>query len=185
MKGEVFGPILPVFTYKDIDEAIKIIKQGDKPLSVYYFGANTSRNKNLQKVRQETSSGQFCVNEIAMQFMSPKLPFGGVGQSGYGRCHGYQGFLELSNQKSIFTKYQIKMWPFSVIWPPYTKSKQRTVHFMLKYLSANQSTIAKRLVILIILLWILWLVVTKRITWKKVKNAQNILKVALSMTFKM
>lgn len=57
MKGEVFGPILPVFTYKDIDEAIEIIKQGDKPLSVYYFGANTSRNKNLQKVRQQTSSG--------------------------------------------------------------------------------------------------------------------------------
>ena len=97
MKEEIFGPILPVFSYKTIEEAIDFIKKKDKPLAVYYFGANSSRNKNLYKIKEETSSGAFLVNEMAMHFFNADTPFGGVGASGYGRCHGKQGFLECSN----------------------------------------------------------------------------------------
>ena len=74
----------------------------DKPLSVYYFG---SKNKNMQMLREKTSSGAFVVNDIAMHFMNPNIPFGGVGASGYGRCHGFEGFKECSNMKSIMRKW--------------------------------------------------------------------------------
>lgn len=66
MKEETFGPLLPIITYKSLDEAIKIINDGDKPLGVYYFGSNSSRNKNLYRVKEETSSGAFVVNDVAM-----------------------------------------------------------------------------------------------------------------------
>jgi len=70
MKEEIFGPLLPILTYKTFDECIKIIQEGDKPLGVYYFGSNSSRNKNLMRLKNETSSGAFLVNDIAMHFMS-------------------------------------------------------------------------------------------------------------------
>ena len=65
MTDETFGPILPVITYKNLDEAISIINSREKPLAIYYFGKNSSFNKNLTRVRNETSSGAFVVNEIA------------------------------------------------------------------------------------------------------------------------
>lgn len=88
MKDEIFGPILPIFTYKNMDECISFIQKIDKPLAVYYFGSNSSGNKNLTRVKEETSSGAFLVNEIAFHFFNEYTPFGGVGGSGYGRCHG-------------------------------------------------------------------------------------------------
>lgn len=92
MNEEIFGPILPVFTFKDTDEAVAFIRKIDKPLAVYYFGANSSRNKNMLRFKQETSSGAFVVNELGYQVLNGDLPFGGVGGSGYGRTHGYEGF---------------------------------------------------------------------------------------------
>lgn len=92
MKEEIFGPILPVFTYKNIGEAIEFIGKLDKPLAVYYFGKNSMSNPNLVRVKNETTSGAFLVNDIAIHFLNADTPFGGVGASGYGRCHGYEGF---------------------------------------------------------------------------------------------
>ena len=121
MTDETFGPILPVITYKNLDEAISIINSREKPLAIYYFGKNSSFNKNLTRVRNETSSGAFVVNEIASQFLFQDLPFGGVGASGYGRCHGKEGFLQCSNQKSCVFKTPLNFWPFTVTIPPFTK----------------------------------------------------------------
>ena len=95
MKEEIFGPLLPVFTYKNIDEAIQFINKMDKPLAVYYFGP--MNGKNGQRVKMETSSGAFLVNEATLQFINQYTPFGGVGASGYGRCHGFEGFKQCSN----------------------------------------------------------------------------------------
>lgn len=97
MQEEIFGPLLPVYTYKNIDEAIQFINELDKPLAVYYYGNNSTKNKNLMRVKEETYSGAFLVNEAAMHFTSQYLPFGGVGASGYGRCHGFEGFKQCSN----------------------------------------------------------------------------------------
>ena len=103
----------------------------DKPLAVYYFGKNSWKNKSLMKLKEETSSGAFLVNDIAIHFLSASTPFGGVGGSGYGRCHGHQGFLECSNTKSVIVKTPINLWPFTVIHPPYTPDKQKTIRLLM------------------------------------------------------
>ena len=120
MKEEIFGPILPMFTYKNIEEAVAFINKLDKPLAVYYFGKNSSSNRNLMAVKEQTSSGAFLVNDIAVHFLNPYTPFGGVGASGYGRCHGKEGFLQCSNTKSVMMRTPVNLWPFTVINPPYT-----------------------------------------------------------------
>ncbi len=122
MKDEIFGPILPVFTYKNIGEAIEFVNKLEKPLAVYYFGRNSWSNPNLMRVKEETSSGAFLVNDIAVHFLNADTPFGGVGGSGYGRCHGKEGFLQSSNTKSVMVKTPLNIWPFTVIHPPYTPS---------------------------------------------------------------
>ena len=119
MKEEIFGPILPVFTYKNIGEAIEFVKKIDKPLAVYYFGKNSWSNANLMRVKDETTSGAFLVNDLAIHFLNASTPFGGVGGSGYGRCHGQEGFLQCSNTKSVMVKTPVNLWPFTVIHPPY------------------------------------------------------------------
>lgn len=101
MQEEIFGPILPIITYKEIDEAIKNVKKKDKPLSLYIF----SKDKEIiKKILNEISFGGGCINDAVMQLSNNKLPFGGVGKSGIGKYHGVYGFNEFSNLKSIVHK---------------------------------------------------------------------------------
>ena len=137
MKEEIFGPILPVLTYKTMQEAVDTINSMDKPLGIYYFGKNSYSNKNLKKLRDETSSGAFLVNEIAMHFFNADTPFGGVGGSGYGRCHGKEGFMQCSNQKSVIYKSPMNFWPFTVTIPPFTSDKQRMIRFLMTTMDYN------------------------------------------------
>jgi aldehyde dehydrogenase (NAD+) len=118
MQEEIFGPILPVIAYSDIAEAIAIINERAKPLAIYLF----SRNKNLQqRVLQETSSGNVCINDTVMQFAIPNLPFGGVGNSGIGRYHGKASFDTFSHYKSVLNRSLLLdlKWRYA----PYTKGK--------------------------------------------------------------
>lgn len=118
MSEEIFGPILPVITYRTIDEAIKFINEKDKPLVIYYFGPSF-RNKTIQKIQEETSSGAFMSNDVLVHLANDNVGFGGVGASGYGRYHGKAGFDAMSNIKSIMYKPQCKLWPFNLVLPPY------------------------------------------------------------------
>lgn len=124
MQEEIFGPILPIFTFETINEAVERVKQFSKPLAIYLFSRNTMVQ---EKVIQETSSGALGINDLVVQAASPKLPFGGVGMSGIGRYHGKTSFTAFSNQKAILNAYQ-KQEPW---WryPPY-----RWIHRMLKRL---------------------------------------------------
>lgn len=79
MKEEIFGPILPIFSFKEIEEVVKYINEREKPLSLYYYGF---RNKNY--LRDNTSSGQLVQNDSLLQVINFDLPFGGVGNSGNG-----------------------------------------------------------------------------------------------------
>lgn len=98
MEEEIFGPILPIIEYTDVEEAIKIINSQPKPLALYIF----SDNKNLQqKVLQSTSSGGVCINDTVMQVAVSSLPFGGVGDSGIGSYHGQASFDTFSHYKSV------------------------------------------------------------------------------------
>jgi aldehyde dehydrogenase (NAD+) len=97
-QDEIFGPILPIIEYTDINEAITLINSRPKPLALYLF----SQNKNLQKrILQETSSGGVCINDTVMQVAVSSLPFGGVGDSGMGSYHGKASFNTFSHYKSV------------------------------------------------------------------------------------
>ena len=116
MQDEIFGPVLPVLEYRDIDEAIAQINARPKPLALYLF----SRNKALQqKVLASTSSGGACINDVFLHVAIWDMPFGGVGNSGIGAYHGKTSFDTFSHMKSVLKK------PFwlDIDWryPPYAK----------------------------------------------------------------
>lgn len=98
MQEEIFGPILPLYPYRNLEEVLDFIKMRSKPLALYLF----TKNRDLErKVLFETSSGSVCINDTLMQISTPYLPFGGVGASGMGSYHGYHSFRTFSHQKSI------------------------------------------------------------------------------------
>jgi len=101
MQEEIFGPILPVLEYENLDEAIALVNSRPKPLALYFF----SRNKQKQEqVLIETSSGNACINDTVMQVGVTSLPFGGVGNSGIGSYHGKASFDTFSHYKSVLNK---------------------------------------------------------------------------------
>jgi coniferyl-aldehyde dehydrogenase len=95
-QSEVFGPILPIVTYTDFDQAIAHIQAGERPLGIYIFSDQPALVERLQR---NTSSGGFCVNAASLQGAQENLGFGGVGKSGMGRHHGFEGFREFSNPR--------------------------------------------------------------------------------------
>lgn len=97
MQEEIFGPILPVLAYRELDEAIDFVNKREKPLALYYFG--TSRK--AKKVLETTTSGGACINDAIVHLANPRLPFGGVGMSGMGKYHGKASFELFSNLKSV------------------------------------------------------------------------------------
>lgn len=97
MQQEIFGPILPVMTYTNLEEAISYINSKEKPLALYYFG----KNKGAQEVLSKTSSGGSCINDTLMHITNHYLPFGGVGNSGFGNYHGKESFFTFSNQRPV------------------------------------------------------------------------------------
>lgn len=101
MQNEIFGPILPIMTYRTLDEAIDYINAHDRPLGIYAFSDNPT---DAQKVLDRTVSGGACINAAAMHAALPSLPFGGIGKSGAGRHHGREGFLEFSNPRAVFER---------------------------------------------------------------------------------
>lgn len=120
MQEEIFGPILPIVTFTEFDEVIKMINSRDKPLAVYYFG-NAKKNPELERLMNETSSGAFVVNEVMLHMLNENYGFGGVGGSGYGRYGGYEGFKNFSNAKSVLIKSPMNFGPFKPIVPPFSE----------------------------------------------------------------
>jgi len=114
MQEEIFGPILPIFEYDDLNEVISFIKKRPKPLALYFF----SKNKELQnKINNEISFGGGTFNDTIMHIGNLELPFGGVGDSGIGHYHGKYSFETFSNKKSILKK---SFWPdLKLRYPPY------------------------------------------------------------------
>ena len=117
MQEEIFGPILPVIPYDDLDQAILAINRGERPLGLYVFGSDQAAT---DKVLEQTTSGGAAVNTCAMQGALPSLGFGGVGTSGMGRHHGIEGFREFSNQRGVFVRGTGDM--IDAFYPPYAKA---------------------------------------------------------------
>lgn len=98
MQDEIFGPILPVLTYDELDEVVEQINERPKPLALYYFGENEIEQ---QQVLNRISFGGGCINDTLYHIINPHLPFGGVGESGMGHYHGQASFDTFTHQKSI------------------------------------------------------------------------------------
>lgn len=99
MREEIFGPVLPVVTFDDTDEAIRFVTEREKPLALYYFGPT----KRAAEVIRHTSSGGACVDDTIMHIANENLPFGGVGNSGMGRYHGRESFDAFSHRRAVVT----------------------------------------------------------------------------------
>jgi len=149
MQDEIFGPILPILYFENIDEVIKFINERPKPLALYYYGPNSSSNyKNL---KYNTSSGALVTNESVFHFASLFLPFGGVGASGMGYVHGYNGFKELVHMKPVMEKGTINFYPFNVRYPPYSEHRKKLMLMLLKYPGLKQSHMYKGIGLLVLI----------------------------------
>lgn len=109
MKDEIFGPLLPIIEYYDIDKVLDIIKEREKPLACYIFSQNKD---NAEYIINSISYGGGCVNDVIMQLANNHIPFGGVGNSGMGSYHGKYGFDLLSHKKGIVKNKTILDLPF-------------------------------------------------------------------------
>jgi coniferyl-aldehyde dehydrogenase len=126
MQQELFGPILPVIPYDNIDEAIAYVQQRPRPLALYLFTYDSALQ---QRITYHTHAGSMCINDAVIHFAVDDLPFGGIGTSGMGRYHGREGFLTLSNSKAILHKGRFNSMKY--IYPPYGGIIQK---WLIKYL---------------------------------------------------
>ena len=130
MKEEIFGPVLPVVSFKDIQEVVDHMHDREKSLVMYYFGSVFGENKEI--LERQMQSGSMCINDVLVQNLNPDLPFGGVGSSGQGRIHGKDGFLAFSNSKSILVKPTIDVDVITkLIMPPYSNFEQTQLRILL------------------------------------------------------
>jgi coniferyl-aldehyde dehydrogenase len=118
MQEEIFGPVLPVKTYKDVSETVDYINSKDRPLGLYYFGEDS---KEKDYVLDNTTSGGVTVNDVISHITMEDLPFGGVGPSGMGSYHGYDGFKEFSHAKSVYKQSWLNLNKVAGLVPPYKK----------------------------------------------------------------
>ena len=127
MEDEIFGPILPVISFSDINTVIKEVKNREKPLSCYIYSKN---KKTINKILHEISFGGGAVNDSLIHITNDNLPFGGIGSSGMGNYHGLFGFKSFSHYKSILHK---SFWiEPSLKYFPYTKNKINILKRLLK-----------------------------------------------------
>lgn len=125
MQEEIFGPVLPVVFYNQLDEALDYINSRPHPLALYYFDRNGRR---IQDVLQKTTAGGVTVNDCVFHVGQPNLPFGGVGASGMGHYHGFDGFETFSKKKGVFL--QSRWTPLSLLRPPYGERARRILKFL-------------------------------------------------------
>lgn len=127
MQGEIFGPVLPVVAFGDINEIYDIIERNPKPLALYVF---TRSRKLAREVLSKTRSGSSAVNDTVVQFANPYLPFGGIGPSGLGRYHGKSSFRTFSNMRSLMIKSNLI--DIFVRYPPYTRFKIKILEWLMR-----------------------------------------------------
>ncbi len=130
MHDEIFGPILPVMTYKTLDEVYTFLRSHDKPLALYIFSKNKNR---IEEILNNTTAGGTSINNTLVHVLNPYLPFGGIGASGTGNYHGFFGFRTFSHERAVTRQVLINS--LSFLYPPYTNFVQKLIHWTLKYLT--------------------------------------------------
>ena len=126
---EIFGPILPIFTYDNLDSVVSQINARPKPLSLYIFDKDRDR---INQIVNETSSGSVGINLTLIQYIHNGLPFGGVNNSGQGSTHGRYGFRAFSHERAVMTNYFSAL---PMVFAPYTTKVKRLIAFIKRALS--------------------------------------------------
>ena len=122
MQDEIFGPLLPIVPYRDLEQAFAYINQRPRPLALYYFGYD---KREQHRVLHETHSGGVCLNDTLLHVAQDDMPFGGIGPSGMGHYHGHEGFLTFSKAKGVLIKQRFNA--ARLIYPPYGTSIQKLI----------------------------------------------------------
>ncbi|MDE7087691.1 MAG: aldehyde dehydrogenase family protein, partial [Clostridia bacterium] len=122
MQEEIFGPFLPVITYKSEEEVITHVSQNDAPLALYIFSNNKKR---VKKITSNLGFGGGCINDVVIHLATPYMPFGGYKESGMGAYHGKEGFKTFTHYKSIVKKSTKLDLPMR--YQPYKKFYQKLV----------------------------------------------------------
>ncbi|MFD2822253.1 aldehyde dehydrogenase family protein [Lacinutrix iliipiscaria] len=128
MQEEIFGPILPIKTYKNIDEVINYINTKEKPLALYIYSKN---KRTINYILNNTRAGGTCINTNALQVSNHYLPFGGSNNSGIGKTHGFFGFQDFSNQRAVLKRHSVG--PLNLLFPPYNNFKQKLIDLTIKW----------------------------------------------------
>lgn len=126
MREEIFGALLPVKTYRSIDEALDYVNGRPRPLALYYFGDGRAE---AERVLATTASGGACINDVMQHVFHSDLPFGGCGNSGYGRYHGGEGFRAFSLARGVYVAPKVDV--LAALRPPYGKTFRRILNFLL------------------------------------------------------
>jgi coniferyl-aldehyde dehydrogenase len=126
MREEIFGPVLPVVTYRTLDEAIAFVNARPRPLALYYFDNDASR---VDRVLSSTLSGGATINDCIYHLVQHNLPFGGVGPSGQGHYHGFDGFQSFSKKRGVMV--QSRWSATSLFRPPYGRRSGRILDALL------------------------------------------------------
>jgi len=128
MQNEIFGPLLPVKTYRTLDEVIAYVNAKDRPLGFYVF---TNDKATEDKLVYSTISGGVTINNCMLHVAQHDLPFGGIGASGMGQYHGYEGFLEFSKLRPVFTNPRLPI--LDLFYPPYTGRHRKILDLLIKH----------------------------------------------------
>jgi coniferyl-aldehyde dehydrogenase len=123
MQEEIFGPLLPIVPYSSLDEAIAFINARPRPLALNLFDMDKSRRK---EILEKTHSGGVCINDAISHFIAEDLPFGGIGDSGMGHYHAYEGFLTFSHHKAVFSRPRLNT--AKVLYAPHGGWIQKLVY---------------------------------------------------------
>ncbi|MFN4112350.1 MAG: coniferyl aldehyde dehydrogenase [Sphingomonadaceae bacterium] len=129
MQEEIFGPVLPVKTYRQVDDAISYINENDRPLGLYYFGEDKGEQ---ERVLTRTISGGVTTNDVIFHVSMEDLPFGGVGPSGIGSYHAIEGFREFSHARAVYHQPRIDIAKLGGFKPPYGKATDKAIATMMK-----------------------------------------------------
>ena len=128
MQNEIFGPLLPVKTYQSLDEVIDYVNSKDRPLGFYVF---TNDKAKEDKLLDSTISGGVTINNCMLHVAQHDLPFGGVGASGMGQYHGYEGFLEFSKLRPVFKAPRLPI--LDIFYPPYTGKHRKILDLLIRH----------------------------------------------------
>ena len=129
MQEEIFGPLLPIVTFKTLQEATDLINGKEKPLAMYIFSKSKA---NQQFLIQHTTAGGTTINDTLLHITNPYLPFGGVNNSGFGKTHGYYGFEAFSNERAVL-KQRVGFTGIKLIYPPYNDKVRKYIKMFFKW----------------------------------------------------